>query len=345
MRRATKEATTLASMQKQAEALRSLARDPSEPARAKLVSGLYDLSQESADVPAADRALASRIVLEIISRAATGVRRQLAERLAGDKHASKELALALARDEISVAFPVLLESEVLDDADLIDIVRQSPLEYRLGILQRETVSAKIAEVVVEDRDPHVMRWLLENPHAAIQRAQMETLVEIARAEPELQKPLIDRADLPTDLAARMYAFVPDELRRRIIERQRTLAQALDLRAAGALTVDLLLKTVRAGKMAEFESLFARFSRISLAAARQVLNSSSGEALAVVLRAQGVDKATFAAIFILTRKARDPGGELSGALARATDAFDRLSEQEAAKRLTALQAKHPEDPSA
>lgn len=342
MRTAVSETATLASLQKQAKALRSLARDPSEPSRAKLVSGLYDLSHDSADVPAADRALAAQIVVEIMTRAATGVRRQLAERLARDPNAPKQLVLALARDEISVAFPVLLESEVLDDSDLVEIVRSSPLEYRLGALQRELVSAKIAEVVVEDRDPQVMRWLVENPHATIPSAQMQILVEASRAEPELQKPLIDRADLPTELAARMYSFVPDELRHRIIERQRTLAQALDLRAAGALTVDLLLKTVRAGKMAEFESLFARFSRISLAAARQILTSSTGEALAVVLRAQGVDKATFAAIFILTRKARDPGAELSAALARATDAFDRLSLHEAGKRLAALQAKHPED---
>ncbi len=342
MRTSISETATLASLQSQAKTLRSLARDPSDSARAKLASGLYDLSHESADLPAGDRALAVQIVVELISRAATGVRRQLAERLARDPNAPKPLVLALARDEISIAFPVLLESTVLDDSDLIDILRASPLEYRLGVLQRESVGEKIAEIVVEEGDPHVMRWLVENPLATIPRGALETLVEASRSEPEMQKPLIDRSDLPADLAARMYAFVPDELRQRIIDRQRTLAQARDLREAGALTADLLLKTVRAGKMQEFASLFARFGRISLAAARHILASPTGEGLAVALRAQGVDKATFAAIFILIRKARDPGSELSAALARATDAFDGLSMQEASKRLAALQAAHPED---
>ncbi len=343
MRPAISETATLASLQRRAQTLQALAHDPSNSARARLASELYDLSHESVDVPAGDRSLAVQIVLEIIARAATGVRRQLAERLARDPQAPKPLVLALARDEISVAFPVLLESTVLEDSDLVDILRRSPLEYRLGVLQRKSIGEKVAESAIEDRDPHVMRWLVENPHAAIPRAALEMLIEASRSEPDLQKPLIDRADLPADLAARMYAFVSDELRQRIIDRQRTLAQALDLRAAGALTIDLLLKTVRAGKMQEFASLFARFSRISLAAARQILASSTGEALAVALRAQGVDKATFAAIFILIRKARDPGSELSAALARATDTFDRLSTQEATKRLAALQAAHPEDP--
>jgi uncharacterized protein (DUF2336 family) len=343
MRPAISETATLESLQRRAKTLRSLAHDSSDAARAKLAAGLYELSHESADVPGGDRALAVQIVLEIIARAATGVRRQLAERLARDPSAPKPLVLALARDEISVAFPILLESTVLDDSDLVEILRNSPLEYRLGVLQRETIGEKVTEIVIEDRDPHVMRWLVENSHAAIPRAALETLVEASRGEPEMQKPLIDRPDLPADLAARMYAFVSDELRQRIIDRQRTLAQALDLRAAGALTIDLLLKTIRAGKMQEFASLFARFARISLAAARQILASPSGEALAVALRSQGVDKATFAAIFILIRKARDPGSELSAALARATDTFDRLSTQEATKRLAALQAAYPEDP--
>jgi len=342
MRTATSEAATLVSLQQRAKTLRELAHDTSDAARGRLVSGLHDLSRESRDVPAGDRALAVQIVLEIIGRAATGVRRQFAEQLARDPHAAKPLVFALARDEISIAFPLLLESEALDEDDLVAIMRESPLEYRLGVLQRETVSEKLADAAVESGDPNVMRWLVENPKAVISRAAMERLIETSRSAPGLQRPLIDRSDLPADLAARMYAFVPNALRQRLIDRQRMLAQALDLRASGALTIDLLFKTLRAGKMQEFESLFARFTHLSLAAARRILASRTGEALAVALRAQGVEKSTFQAIFILTRKARDPGSEISAALGRATDIFDRLRTPEAQKRLASLQAAFPEE---
>ncbi|HXS42359.1 MAG TPA: DUF2336 domain-containing protein [Stellaceae bacterium] len=339
---AISEAATLASLQQRAKALRALAHDTSDAARTQLVSGLYELSRQSRDMPAGERALAAQLVIEIIGRVASGVRRQFAEQLARDPHAAKPLVLALARDEISIAFPLLLESSVLDEDDLVEIMRASPLEYRLGVLQRETLGERVAEAAVESGDLNVMRWLVENPKAAISRRALESLVEAARGQPELQRPLIERSDLPADLVARMYAFVPDGLRQRILERQRTLSQALELRAAGALTIDVLFKTLRAGKINEFTSLFARFTRVSLAAADQVLSSPTGEALAVALRAQAVEKSTFQAIFILTRKARDPGSEISTALGRATDLFDRMSQQEAQLRLAALQLAYPEE---
>ncbi|HKT19171.1 MAG TPA: DUF2336 domain-containing protein [Stellaceae bacterium] len=342
MRFATSEAAALASLQQRAKTLRALAHDASDAARGQLVSGLYELSRESRDVPVGDRALAVQIVLEIIGRAATGVRRQFAEQLARDHSAAKPLVIALARDEISIAFPLLLESNALDEDDLVAIMRESPLEYRLGVLQRESISERLADVAVETGDPNVMRWLVENPKARISHAAMEALIEASRGAPELQRLLIERSDLPADLAARLYAFVPDALRQRLMDRQRALAQALDLRTAGALTVDLLFKTLRAGKMQEFESLFARFTHLSLAAARRILASRTGEALAIALHAQGVEKSTFQAIFILTRKARDPGVEISAALGRTTDIFDRLSQLEAQKRLAALQAAFPEE---
>lgn len=217
-----------------------------------------------------------------------------------------------------------------------------------------------------------MRWLVDNPGAKISRSAMEMLVQASHAEPQLQAPLINRSDLPNDLATKMQSFVPDELRQRLVERHRVAARppnearpeasgagagssgeadaraltiAQELRAAGAINVDLLVKTIRAGKITEFEALFARFNRISLAASRQILSSATGDALAVALKAQDVPKGTFATIFILTRKARDPGMELSTALARATDAFDRLTTSDAKKRFAALQAAHPEDPAA
>jgi uncharacterized protein (DUF2336 family) len=359
----------LASLQVQAKDLLALAHDPSEQARAALASGLYDLSHVSADLPVEGRALAADIILEIIKSAATSVRHQVAQRLARDPRAPKALVLALARDEISVAFPVLIESPVLDEADILDVLRTSPPEHRLGMLQRELLSETVATAVVDTRDPQIMRWLVENPGAKIPAAAMAVLVEASRAETGLQQPLINRADLTSELAAKLHAFVPDELRQQLVSRHkfaigapgqssagpaldatasaaadaRALAVAQELRGAGALNIDLLVKTIRAGKMTEFEALFARFSSISLAAARQILSSSAGDALAVALKAQGVAKGTFATIFILTRKARDPGADLSTALARATDAYDRLPVIDAKKRFAALQAAHPPDP--
>ena len=352
---------TIASLQKNAKDLLALARDPSPTARTELVSGLYDLSHQSADLPSGERAMAVDVVLEIIKRAPTGVRQQVSERLARDAQAPRVLVLALARDEdVSVAYPVLIESPVLEESDLVDLLRQSPAEHRCGALQRESLSESVAAVAVETGDPQVMRWLVENPGANISRQDMEVIVKAASVEPELQKPLVNRSDLPEDLASKIQSFLPDELRERIASRHRfdaaaleldrpssgpeaALALGLRLRDAGTLNIELLLQTVRAGKLVEFEAFFARYARISLAAARQILESPTGESMAVALKAPGVNKGTFSKLFMANRQARDANTDVSAALARATEAFDRLKNADAAKGLAALRKAHPEEP--
>jgi uncharacterized protein (DUF2336 family) len=359
---------TLTSLQSKAKELLALARDPSASARTALVSGLYDLSHAGAELPSGASGMAVELVLKIIESAQTSVRQQLSERLARDPKAPKNLVLALARDhDVSVAYPILIESPVLQESDLVDLLRDSPAEHRLGTLQRETLSESVASVAVKTGDPTVMRWLVENPGAEISRRDMEVIVQAAQVEPVLQQPLVHRADLPTDLAEKMHAYLPDELRQEMFNRhpldrtklrsgaatpsnvtptaeleRRALALALEQRTAGNLTTDLLVKTLRTGKLAEFEALLARFCSISLQASQQLLASPTGDGLAVALKARGVDKANFATLFILSRKSREPAAEMTAALARATDAFDRLPITEAAKRLAALQAAHPED---
>ena len=360
---APSEKLDFASLQSRAKELLALAPDTSDAARAALAAGLYELARASADLTTDDRSMAVDVVMEIIKRAAPGVRQQLSERLARDPQAPRVLVLALANDHIAIAFPVLSESEVLQEADLLDIIRDKPIEHRLGTLQREFVPAAVSTAIVETRDPQAMRWLVENPGSEIPRDAMEVIVEAARAEPELQKPLVGRVDLPEDLATKMTEFIPEALQERLSEQRQhrasmpaprpaahgehadgwALSLALEMRAAGALTAEFLVKILSDGKIGQFDELFARYSRISLAAAQQILSSPTGEALAVALKAQGVDKGTFTTLFMLSRKSRNPASMSSTALHRATEVFEKLKVEDAKKRLAALQAAYPEDP--
>jgi uncharacterized protein (DUF2336 family) len=356
------QASPLDALRGRAKALLALARDPSDEARATLVSGLYDLSRAIADLSSDGQAFAVEIVMDIVKRSTVNVRQQLAERLAHDAKAPKSLVMVLARDQIAVAYPVLLESPVIGEADLLEIMRGSAPEFQLATLQRENVSEAVSAAVVETRDPRRMRWLVENPQASISRSDMEVLVETARAEPALQRPLTGRADLPADLAVEMSSFVPDHLRQRLVERHRIDPAALPQARAPAvpvtavidmkkwlrglptdlLTFEFMLDTLRAGKIAEFEALFARYSKISLDAGRQILAAVSGEGLAVALKAAGADRSAFATIYILCRKAREAGSASSAALTRAIEIFDRMKADDAKRRLAALRAAHPED---
>jgi uncharacterized protein (DUF2336 family) len=349
-----------ASLQQRAMELMKLARDPSVDARKALVAELYQLCGASAALTADERDLAVSLVLDIIKGAETGVRQRLAEQVASDPQAPRALVLALAWDEIAVAFSILIESEVLTEADLIKIIEERPLEYRLGAAQREVISEPVSTAFVKSGDPRVMRWLVENPGAKISREAMEVIVKTSCSETALQKTLVSRADLPPDLAERVLAWVSEDLRPLMVgpaeatvpnagaeaaAETRAMALALELRTAGKLTAELLGRTLRAGKAVEFDALLARFCGVSLDAARQMQASPTGEALAVALKAHGVAKGGFATLFMLCRKARDPGVVAPSVLARAVTVFDGLTLADAAARLATLQASYPERPAA
>lgn len=352
------------SPRKQAVELLSLARDRSAPGRAAFVFDLYDLCAHGSVFADKELALAVDILVDVVHRAPVSVRQPLAERLAHDPQAPHAVVVTLARDEIAVAFPVLTESPVLDDDDLIAILRDRPLEHQLGTLQRETLSEQVSLAFVEDRNPRLMRWLLENPGAAIPPAAMEIIVEASRAETELQRPLVNRADLPRDLAAKVYAWVPEELRRRLVTSFGLDAGALSetgqvapddtpaaappaertsKRPTNDIFVADLVKALRVGNVASVEGLFARFCGISLSSARRILSHPDGPGLAFTLKARKVDKSTFATLYMLLQRERNPGKVVPAtALAKATAAFHELPLDIAYERLVALRSADPED---
>jgi Uncharacterised protein conserved in bacteria (DUF2336) len=71
---------------------------------------------------------------------------------------------------------------------------------------------------------------------------------------------------------------------------------------------VLLQLLRAGEIAMFEALLARKTGLRLTIARRAFYEPGGRPLATACKAIGVEKAHFAAIFLLARQAR-PGDKI------------------------------------
>jgi len=100
-------------------------------AEQKTRSGRRDLAETIADLfyagPSAlsvsERTLIFDILRRVIRDAELAVRRKLSAQLAEFDDAPSDLVLALANDEIEVAYPILTRSRVLEDEQLIEVVR------------------------------------------------------------------------------------------------------------------------------------------------------------------------------------------------------------------------------
>ncbi|WP_374307371.1 DUF2336 domain-containing protein [Dongia sp.] len=338
------------------EQLLALARLRSDEGRAELFAVMGDLFHDRNDILSAqERALMLDILEKLIGEVARDVKRKLALRLADAPGLPRELATLLANDDIDVATPILLRSAVLQDIDLIEVIRHRSRQHILTVAMRRDLSSAVSDALVETGDRDVIRTLLENQDANISRTTLAYLVEQSKAVDEFQEPLVRRRDLPPALARRMVYWVAAALRQALLTRfdidPATLDDRLEpvvkqevheavaeaeadsaadvlARALGAdrqLTPRLLLQTLRKGEVQLFEAMFAEMSGLRLRLINRIAYEPGGQGLAVAVRGMGLNREEFATIFLLTRRARTGHASFAPAdLGRALEFFDRLS---------------------
>jgi uncharacterized protein (DUF2336 family) len=239
----------------------------------------------------------------------------------------------LANDSIEVAYPILLECDVLKDVDLIEVVKQRMQQHRLAVATRVNIAEDVCRALVESEDREVIAAMLNNPSARVGEHLLEELTQRSRFDGDLQAPVLYRAELPRALAERMYFWVSAALRRHIGERfsvdvdalDRSIAAAVEatltedqdhdrqaesaqrlvdkLYDAGELSPTFLIKSLRQSQTCLFELAFAKLAGLRPILMRRILYEPGGEALSVVCRALGIDRAVFLSIYHMTRHAR------------------------------------------
>ena len=153
-------------------------------------------------------------VLEVLAEdQLVRVRQVLSEALKDVAHAPPAVIKQLALDtELVVAGPVLEFSPVLSDADLVEIIKQSPAEGGLGaISRREGVSEVVSDAIVSTEDRIAIGDLLGNRSAQIREETLDDLVERGAGIKLWHAPLSARPGLPPRAVAKLAHYVADNL--------------------------------------------------------------------------------------------------------------------------------------
>ena len=316
------------------DALLRLARDRSTAARRDLVEIISDLFfDQDRILSERERATMSNILRQLIHDVEISVRKHLAIRLSDEPLAPSELIYVLANDNAEIAHPILMRSDVLKDAQLIEIIRNRDLEHQLSVAMRRTLSEEVSGALVETSEVTVIERLLENPGAEIGRQTMTYLVEQSQRVDAFQNPLIRRKDLPRDLAERMYWWVSAALRTEILEQHSLDANQLDdvmesaieaavrsdseLVSGGVaasqlaakmvdqlgVSAELMIQVLRTGEISLFEHIVERATELRQPLVQRLIYESGGEGLAVLCRALGFAATDYHTLHNLCCKAR------------------------------------------
>ncbi|HEX9463460.1 MAG TPA: DUF2336 domain-containing protein [Alphaproteobacteria bacterium] len=338
----------MSEIQQKIEALLDLARAEADQAKSRIADDLSEIIYVDG-APFSERELdiATDILRRLVRETESAVRQRMAERLAKDAKAPRDLVLALANDEFTVARPILAMSAALRDKDLIEIVRHKTRQHQLAVAARAQLSEAVSKVVAESTSPDVVAELLKNPSAKIAEATYVYIAERSKQDTELQAPLLHREDLPGEIAARMYGWVASELQTYIETKYRVAPQVLEaplldsldevaaehrpeiawdeatLKLADAIKAErlndptVLVRLLKNGHVSLFEALFARYLNIGIRLARRIVYQPDGRALAVACRAAGIERSVLSALLDLVRA--EPVAAL--------DLFRRISPQE------------------
>ncbi len=324
------------------DALLTLARDRSQEGRKRLSAAISDIFGGTSDALSdRERLLMLEILKDLIGSCERNVRKSIAEKLASASDVPHKLALELANDEAEIAFPILSQSNVLQDEDLIEVIRNRTVQHQLAVAIRNPVNVDVSDALVESGHEEVITRLLTNKAAKISDTTIEYLVDQSERVKSYQDPILHRDDLDPKLAQRMFLWVSAALRQHIIENYdvdmtliddilersaleiftsielkgkaastaRRLADALA--EEGQATTEMMVMALECGEVALFVSMLQRETGLRENLLTRFISEPTGEGLTTVARAIGIPKPQFVQIYALCRKVHPPTGESFG----------------------------------
>jgi len=163
-----------------------------------------------------ERVIASAVFAMLAKDAEALVRRRLAEALQHAPELPPQLAKTLAFDVVEVAAPILQNSMVLTDGDLIAVMARCSLAHSLAIARRRYVSAEVSGALVALKDETVALTLLANENAQIDESGYHLLVDTFGEVPRIMDSMSLRAALPFSIIERIVTLVADSVRERLV---------------------------------------------------------------------------------------------------------------------------------
>jgi uncharacterized protein (DUF2336 family) len=212
-----------------------------------------------------EKSFADEIMAILAEDSADLVRRTLSVTLRNSPVLPREIALKLAQDIEAVAIPVLQDSPVFTDEDLIELVLAVTAAKQAAIANRETLSMTLTEVISEHGAVEAVRAVSRNEGAEFSDKAFDDTLRRFGQDEIVQTGLIKREFIPTHIAEKMVSLVSGQLFDLLVNRHELPAQmAIDLAGSARerATIDLVEQAGRTHDLPRFVSQLNLNGRLS-----------------------------------------------------------------------------------
>jgi uncharacterized protein (DUF2336 family) len=288
-----------------------LMSEPSPDLRAEL-AGKVAADLSGAELTPSEVRLAQDIVRALARDVAENVRASLSRGLRHSHHLPRDVALRLAQDIDFVALPMLADSLVLTDEDLIEIVRHGSSSKQEAIASRPNLTEMVSDALITHGEEPAVAVLMANNTASITEDSFNRAVTRFADSNRVKEAMVLREKLPITVAERLVTMVSKALQTHLVKTHDlapgTVAEIVltsrehaiirlslgasdeDLRQMvtqmqrnGRLTPSLILRALCTGDIAFFEAAMAAKSDVPLDNAQILIHEPSRRGLAALYR--------------------------------------------------------------
>ncbi len=270
----------------------------------------------------ADRDFAEKILTLICRDVSELVRRALAVTLQNSPNLPLSIARKLINDVDSIAVPILANSPVLSDEDLVEVLRSKAAAKVKAVAQRHRLSAAISGAIIMLGDGHAVAHLAANDHAIIPQDAAQHMAEIYGDDDLIREAALSRQDMPLGVVRKLIGITAQKARYKLETlpeltqadakdiAQRTHERALiaytdrdwpektlslyveTLHKDGLLNESLILRAAGQGDMRFMQMSFAKLCQISLSKSGMMMFDNGPLGLKVLCQRAGLSDAVY-----------------------------------------------------
>jgi uncharacterized protein (DUF2336 family) len=233
--------------------IRTLIKGPTEESRAHAAHKICRCIEE-AQLSAEERAHAEGVLAIMAQDAAILVRRALAVALKSSPKLPHDIATKLARDVETIALPIILNSPMLTDADLVEIVRTCPPTKQVAVASRAHLSVVVTGAIAQQAVPEAVQRAIANDNAQFDEHGLETVLDRFAGVSAITGAMVQRNELPLNITEKLVSLVAGEAFDYLVNNHELPPQiAIDL-AMGArerVAIDIVEQAARQKDIARF----------------------------------------------------------------------------------------------
>jgi uncharacterized protein (DUF2336 family) len=199
--------------------LEAAAREATPERRARILQRVTELFLSAAtSLSPGQISVFDDVLLHLMERIEARKLAELSAALANVAPAPQATIRRLARQQnASIAVPVLLKSESLTDADLIEIASHFSQQHLIAISSRPHLNEALTDVILKHAGKETARVLARNPTAWFSTLGRAALLIVAERDENVAESLGSRPDLPAQSLQKLLARTTDTVRARLLK--------------------------------------------------------------------------------------------------------------------------------